>query len=296
MQLLTNEDILFIINPNSGSKRIARIVNEINSLEPPVSYVITNNLNELKEAFRLNIEKHKAFIVVGGDGTVNEAINYLHKRSDKLLGVLPAGSGNGFARELGFKNSIPSLIRDTKKGEFIPIDILSINESPCINVAGLGFDSYVAHNFQHCKSRGLKNYIFHTLKAIGTFKPFRAKLTIGNEIFQGEFHTITIANTRQFGNNAIIAPQAKPNDETIELVLVKAFPIYMYPVFIARLFLGSLKDSKYVRYLKVKDSFEIASEFKKYHVDGEARIFTDSLSVDMMKEKVNIIKTEHNIL
>jgi YegS/Rv2252/BmrU family lipid kinase len=294
MQYIDNKDILIIINPNSGKKNIKKIVKEINSLNYNIAFVITNNLDELKNVFKSSIEKYKVFIVVGGDGTINETLQYLYNRNDKLLAVLPAGSGNGFSRELGFRDSIQSLINDTKKGELLNVDILSINENLCINTAGLGFDSFVAHIFQKSNRRGLKNYIYSTIKSIFKFKPFYAKLILDSKIIHGKFQMITIANTRQFGNNAIISPQSNPTDNIFELVLVSPFPFYLYPIFIIKLFSGTLKSSKFIKYIKVKDGITIESEFKKYHIDGEPKIFTHNLSIKMLKNKVKVIKTAHN--
>ena len=293
MQSIENEDILIIINPNSGNKRTRTIEKKIKSSGYNIPYVITENPDELGKIFEQNIEKYKAFIVAGGDGTVNEALKYLYRRNDKLFGVLPEGSGNGFSRELGFKRSLKSLIEDIKKGESIYVDILTINENICVNMAGLGFDGFVAQIFEKSNNRGLKNYIYAILKSIFLFKPFYATLTIDNKTIQGKFLMITVANTRQFGNNALIAPQASPDDGVFDLVLVRPFPFYLYPVFIVKLFLGTLKDSKYLTYLKLKDRVEIRSDFKIYHVDGEPRSCSDSLSVKMIENKARVIKSAH---
>ena len=226
MQSIENEDILIIINPNSGNKRTRTIEKKIKSSGYNIPYVITENPDELGKIFEQNIEKYKAFIVAGGDGTVNEALKYLYRRNDKLFGVLPEGSGNGFSRELGFKRSLKSLIEDIKKGESIYVDILTINENICVNMAGLGFDGFVAQIFEKSNNRGLKNYIYAILKSIFLFKPFYATLTIDNKTIQGKFLMITVANTRQFGNNALIAPQASPDDGVFDLVLVRPFPFF----------------------------------------------------------------------
>lgn len=292
MNSIENKDILVIINPNSGKKRITKIINSIHSLYPDISTEITNNLKELENLFRLKLENFKVFIVVGGDGTVNEATKYIQGREDKLLGVFPVGSGNGFARELGFKKSIKSLIEDANKGKFVEIDILSINGENCINAAGLGFDSFVAHDFQKRNKRGLKSYIFSVIKSVFVFKPFNASLIFGSEKIQDKFQMITIANTRQFGNNAIIAPQAKPNNGRFELVLVKSFPVYLYPIFIIRLFLGTLKESGYLKYLSITENLTIESTFKKFHIDGDPKSFTNKLSIKIAENKVRVIKTK----
>jgi diacylglycerol kinase (ATP) len=115
MQTINDKDILFIINPHSGSRKAKRVVKEIRAFASDISFVVTNNLSELDKSFKSNIEKYKVFIVVGGDGTVNEALKYLHERDDKLFGVLSAGSGNGFSREPGFKKSVKSLIQGSSE-------------------------------------------------------------------------------------------------------------------------------------------------------------------------------------
>ncbi|MBN1184154.1 MAG: YegS/Rv2252/BmrU family lipid kinase [Bacteroidales bacterium] len=294
MQTISSKDIIFIINPNSGKKQGSKYVNKINKIDPNISSVITANLNEMDKVFKENIEKFKVFIVVGGDGTVNEALRYLHERNDKFLGIVPAGSGNGFARELGFKKSIKSLIADVSKAESVLIDVFTINNNKGINAAGLGFDSFVAHDFQNRKGRGLINYIISTIKTIFIFKPFYVQLNVDNIHINDKFVMITIANTRQFGNNALIAPNARPDDGILELVLVKPLPFYLYPSFVIKLFSGKLKNSKYITYIGVKKNIEIKTEFSKYHVDGEPKLFEDHLSVDLLRQKIRIIKTSHN--
>ena len=296
MPLVKDTDILFIINPHSGGRKATSIINQIAAIEPKISCLVTHDLNELKTAFQQNIEKYTVFIVAGGDGTVNEAVQYLIGRTDKIFGIFPAGSGNGFARELGFKKNLEALIEDAKKGESLEVDVLSVNEKNCINMAGLGFDSFVAHHFQQSKSRGLKNYMLSTLKSILIFKPFQAALHIDEKKMQGNFQMITVANTRQFGNNAIISPQSKPDDRIFELVLARPFPFYLYTNFVLRMFLGTLKESKYLSFIKVKKTIEIESDFKQYHIDGEPKTFDQKLTIRLLENRVRVLKTRNNLL
>jgi len=291
---ITNTDILFIINPNSGNQKAEALIERIQAIDPEIPFALTRNLKERTKIFKENREKYKVFVVVGGDGTVNKAIKYLIGHNDKILAVYPAGSGNGFSNELGFTKDLEILIKNAQQGESILVDVLSVNKKNCINVAGLGFDSYVAHQFQLSKGRGLKNYIRATLKSIFTFKPFYAKLTVDGSIIEGKYQMISIANTRQFGNNAIISPRSKPNDGIFELVLAKPFPFYLYPVFIVKMFRGTLKESKYVSFIQVKKNIKIESDFKMYHVDGEPKIFDENLNIKMKKKKIRVLKTSSN--
>lgn len=290
MQAIKPKEILFIINPNSGGKNGNKIVSEIKAIDPSISCKTTHSLEDLEEVFRLNIEKYKVFIAVGGDGTVNQTIAYLCNRNDKIFGVLPMGSGNGFSRELDFGNSIKSLIESALKGDSVNIDLLSINGHKCVNAAGIGFDSFIAHKFQHSKNRGLISYIYHTFKSIFVFKPFHATITFNKQSLENKYHTIVIANTRQYGNNALIAPQADPSDGIFELVLIKPLPLYIYPFFAFKLFLGTLKNSKYIEYISLTDTVEIKSSFNKYHIDGEPKMITDKLSINMLHDKVRVLR------
>lgn len=296
MQRIQRKDILFIINPHSGKKNARSVVAKLSQIQPALDFIITHNLEELAQAFEKNIEKYKVFVLVGGDGTINEALQYIYPREDKILAILPAGSGNGFSRELGFSKSVHSLLEDISRGEYLDVDLLAVNNQPCINAAGVGLDSFVAHQFSKRKSRGFINYVYCSLKSFFTFKPFKAQISVDNQQIAGRYLMITIANTRQYGNNALIAPQAQPHDGVFEVVLVKPFPIYLYPLFIVRLFFGHLRNSKYVRYIPVENAVEIKADFKKYHIDGEPKTCDGQLKIAMQQHKIRILKTALNQL
>lgn len=294
MPYIDKTEILFIINPNSGKKNPNRIIQQIKNVDSCISCIVTKDTKELERVLQHNIEKFKVFVAVGGDGTVNEIMKHLFNNKEKVLAVFPNGSGNGFANELNFNTNIKSLIDDIIKGETIFIDVLEVNNNKCINITGLGLDSFVAHDFQRCKDRGLKNYIISTIKSILLFKPFNAVITTSKNEISGKFQLISVANTRQFGNNFVLSPASKPNDGIFEIVLIKPFPIYFYPIFIVRMLLANLKDSQYINYIEESDSISISSEYKKYHVDGEPYLTEGILKIKMCKNSIQIIKTSHN--
>lgn len=295
MASIDNSEILFIINPNSGPKRFNHLVRRIKKSDPELNYIVTKN-ETVKQVFENNLEKYKVFIVIGGDGTVHEAARHLYNREDKILGVVPNGSGNGFAFELGFKKSIKSLLRDIHEGETINLDVLKINNIECINIAGLGFDSYVAHRFNKGNIRGFISYFFVTIKSLFEFKPFNASILIENREIKGRFQMICFANNKQFGNNAFIAPLAKPNDRVFDVVLVKPFPFYMYPLFTLRMFLGSLKESKYVKYIKTSEEITVTADSREFQIDGEPFLFDGPISVRLGSNYLKVIRTRHNKL
>lgn len=294
MQYIDNSKILFILNPNSGKGNLSYVIRSIRKIDPKIFYIITSTIEEVKEVFDKYIQKFTVFVIVGGDGSINASIKYLINRPNKYLSVYPNGSGNGFARELGFKRNIKSLVKSINKGDLMDLDILNINDLLCINTSGVGIDSYVAHAFNRTKYRGLSNYILLTAKSFFTFKSFQATITSKDFKTQGSYKLITIANTRQFGNNAIIAPNAKPNDGLVELVLIKQFPFYLYPIFIIQLFFGLLKKSSYIDFITTNNPILIDSEYKEFHIDGEPIVFKYPIKVHIETKKIKIIKTKYN--
>jgi len=243
-----------------------------------------------------NFEKYEVFIAAGGDGTVHTVAGELIGK-EKLLGVLPIGSGNGFAKELGFRKKVRSLLKDIEKKECLNIDVIEINDNLCLNVAGVGLDSFVAHSFDKLKTRGLWSYIGVTLINFIKLRPFQASVSVaGVEVFSGKLFVLTIANTRQFGNNAFIAPSALPNDGKMDVVMIEPFPKIMVPAFIYWLFTKKLNKSKYVRHIKTGDEVVIRTDETRFHIDGEPLTISGKTVARIRTGALKVLKTKHNKL
>ena len=288
---------LFILNPNSGvppvsfilSKELFRHKNELTCLK---SLSIDDSEILIKE----NLNKHNIFIAAGGDGTVHTVASTL-VGSEKILGVLPLGSGNGFAKEFGFTLNLRSLLSDIDRADSVDIDVIEINEKLCLNVAGIGLDSFVAHSFNNLKLRGFLPYVWLTLKTFLRLRPFHVKIKCdGEEIVSEKLFVLTIANTRQFGNNAFIAPEAWPNDGIMDLVLIKPFPKILGPLFIIRLFTKRINKSKYVRHFKTDKEIIIQTDETRFHIDGEPLQISGEVIVRIKRRVLKVLKTTGNKL
>lgn len=289
---ISESEILFVINPRAGKRNIDNILKTIKKIDRGIKYIIIDNLDDLDIQMNVEFDNFKVFVAVGGDGTVNSLMKYLINREDKALAVLPLGSGNGFAKELGFKYNIKTLLEQITKGETHLIDVLEINKNSFINMAGIGFDAVIAHDFQKSETRGLFNYIISSLKTYFTYKPIDASICIdGNEI-NGNFQMISIANTRQFGNNAFISPMSKPDDGIFEVVFLKTVPFFSAFLFAYRLFTGKLKENSYIQYLSCDSSITIKTNCKKYHIDGDPMFSDGKYDVSIHKKCLKILKTQ----
>jgi YegS/Rv2252/BmrU family lipid kinase len=293
MHSFNNNKTLLLLNPKAGTRSLSSLERQLGKLRNKFDYITLSEIEDLSSFIKSKINSYEIFIAVGGDGTVNSLASNLID-TDRILGVLPFGSGNGFAREMGFKRNIRSLIKDIERKESFGIDVLRINNSTCVNVAGIGIDSLVAHSFNMLRRRGLWNYGITILKTMGKLKPFYAAVRINDKLIEDQFYMVSVANTRQFGNNALLAPMAIPYDGKFNLVLLKPFPKILLPGFVFKLLTGTLKESKYVRYMESGNQVTINSEESRVQIDGEPVIFENAISVTIKRNALRVLKSVYN--
>jgi YegS/Rv2252/BmrU family lipid kinase len=283
---------LFVLNPTSGVPPVNFIVSkELELRKSQLSYCKSMNKEDTGCLIKKNFNDYEVFVAAGGDGTVHTVATEL-VGTDKILGVLPLGSGNGFAKEFGFKMNVRSLLSDIKKADSMNIDVIEINDNLCLNVAGIGLDSFVAHSFNDLKLRGFLPYVWLTFKTFLALRPFKVTIKIDGEVVVSEkLFVLTIANTRQFGNYAFIAPEARPNDGIIEVVMIKPFPKILGSLFIIRLFTKRINKSKYVRHFKTDKEIVIETDETRFHIDGEPLDISGKVVVRIKKEVLKVLKT-----
>lgn len=135
-------------------------------------------MKELDEIFREQGVTPKIYVAVGGEGTVRKVMERI-LGTVNMLGIIPTGSGNGLARELGIDCKPERLIKTIEQGETIPIDVLKINGHLGLNVSGIGFDAEVAYRFARLGIRGLAGYLLSSLQALWCFNLFYAHMSCG---------------------------------------------------------------------------------------------------------------------
>jgi YegS/Rv2252/BmrU family lipid kinase len=282
------KDVVFIFNPNSGSRKSMDLIENLVAEYPEVDYFVSQSLNEFDYFFRTEIGNYKVVVICGGDGTINTSLKYLVGK-DVALAIFPGGSGNGFARELGFKTNLRKLLAQILAAQTVPVDLIKVNTELSCNVTGLGIDSYVTTEFNKSRSRGLKGYIYNGVLAYFKYKPIDVELSFNASTITGKFVMVCIANTRQFGSGAFIAPNAKYNDGLLEVVLIRPLPFYRLPLLIYRLFNGTLANSRYVEFIQTR-SVSVKSNSDSYHVDGEPKVMRGPLDISIHGQ-INVIKT-----
>ncbi|KQT18397.1 diacylglycerol kinase [Chryseobacterium sp. Leaf404] len=261
------ENVAFIINPFSAKKNYQPFLDQLKTQINNPLYYISESIVGTDDFIRENFDSVEIFVAIGGDGTISTVAGNIIN-TDKILAIFPAGSGNGFSNETQFSKNLDELLEKIKSKNSRKIDTFTVNGKLSINVSGTGFDGKVVKEFEKT-SRGFKNYIKVSLKTFFSYKPIR--LTFADEKYaqhNGRYLMVNIANTRQFGNNAYIAPMASKSDGLVDLVLVKKFPLIYSPFFAFRMFTKKLKSDDYITYLPISET-EFSVDTKSWHIDGE---------------------------
>lgn len=211
-------------------------------------------------------------IAWGGDGTVNAVASALVGGS-AALGIVPAGSGNGLASELGIPRRRDEAFAAALDGRDRTIDAGELNGHFFFNVAGIGFDAHVAHVFAHAAghSRGFLSYVVTTVRELFRYEPSRFVLSAdeGRVVRDGKALLVSIANTRQWGNGAQIAPQAEPDDGRLDFVLLDARSPFYLLTQLWRLYTKSIGRVTGTIMRPIRDISMTADPPAPVHLDGE---------------------------
>lgn len=160
-------------------------------------------------------------IAWGGDGTVNEVASEL-VFSDVPLGIVPSGSGNGLARELQIPLRPDAAFAVALEGRARVIDAGEIDGRRFFNIAGLGLDARVAHEFaaDGLRRRGFRRYLSIAIRDLFEYEPDEYTIVADGRVIRTRALTVALANGRQYGNGARIAPRARLDDGLLDLVVV----------------------------------------------------------------------------
>jgi len=281
------EKVAFIINPFSAKKNYQPFLNELIKKVGNPLYYVSESIQGTDDFIQNNFDKVDIFVAIGGDGTISTVAKNLIN-TEKVLAIFPAGSGNGFSNETKFSKNLDELLEKIKARNSRKIDTFTVNERLSINVSGTGFDGKVVKEFEKT-DRGFKNYIKVSLKTFFNYKPIKVKFTDEKyQQYNGKYLMLNIANTRQFGNNAYIAPNASKSDGLVDMVLVKKFPLTYSALFAFRMFTKRLKDDSYVTYLPVSE-IEFKVNTKNWHLDGEFNKIKSPIHVKVQPSSLNIL-------
>ena len=207
-------------------------------------------------------------IAWGGDGTVNEVASALVSQ-DAAMGIVPSGSGNGLARELGISLNPERAMATAIRGRERAIDVGELGGRLFVNLAGVGLDASVAHRFSQLAGRGLRRYVQATLSQLFNVVAEPYVITTEGETVRQPALLVELANGRQYGNGALIAPRARLDDGLLDLVVVGPIGPLQTLLGLRRLFNGTIDQHPQVLTRSVRYATISAERPMRFHVDGE---------------------------
>lgn len=280
---MAKQSIQFIVNPFSGTSDKSNLHSQIDKhldlaqfdyqviyTEGPQHATVLS-----QQAQDQNID---IVVAVGGDGTVNEVAKGLIGGKTSL-GIIPAGSGNGFAMHLGLGRKIDKSIEMLNRSGDHWIDTCTINDEFYINVAGVGFDAKVAKATKENSKRGFRVYFEGALKEALSYKNQEYTISFKNEAsITAKYFSINVANASMFGYNFVIAPLADLQDGVMDAMFIKDATKIEYMASMYR-FLNRTLHKSHVTELKMVKEMTIQSNSPMYyHIDGEGYLTEEKLT------------------
>ena len=280
-----NKSVLYIVNPIAGKKgRKQRILSQLKATGADIVY--TEYAGHATELARL--AGSDVVVAVGGDGTLNEVARGL-VGTDKILGLMPCGSGDGLARHLGIRGSFHHMEDIIRHGKVQPLDYARINGRPFFSVSGVGLDAIVSERFAKAGKRGLWTYIEQAVKTWRGFIPEKYTVTIDGNSLEREAVLITVANSNQWGNGAKITPLARTDDGMLDITIIKMFRTIDIPVLAFRLMTGSIHKSRYAECLQGKEISITRSGEGPAHCDGDYMECGKVLDISICPETLRVL-------
>ncbi len=281
---------LFINNPIAGGAKndFTEIFKAFKAIFPMHKIVDTTHVGHAKEVANTYKNDFDVIVAVGGDGTINEVAAAL-VNTGIPMGIIPQGSGNGFANHLKISHSTNQALQQLAKGSPKKIDTVVLNNNQLfVNVAGVGFDGHIANLFVNSKKRGFWSYAKLVITEFIAYKEFEYSLKSNENIIRDSAFIIAFANASQYGNNFYVAPSASSNDGLLNAIFLKKPPLWFAPFIAWKMFRGKNIGNKYCNEIIGKE-FLLTHQSNSLQLDGEVVECSNTLKLKVIPNSLKVI-------
>ena len=287
------------VNPYGGGKKGPKILKDVLPLfeqkNIELNIIETEYAGHNRDlANQLNMDGYDGFCCIGGDGTLNEVINGLLSRKDRLkfpIGLITGGTGNSFMHDLDCLDPIEAankIISDKRRF----IDVFSCNTDGKtfygFNILGWGIPTDANILADKLRWMGPQRYNFASIIEVLLHKKRFARVIIDNNSIGADFAFIIGCNTIHTGKGMRMAPLARLNDGLIDLIIVRKVSRFKLLKLFPKVFSGKHIGDPGVDYRQVKQ-FKIMSEDKsQLNLDGEV-LGSPPVEVKILPKEVEIL-------
>ena len=299
-------NIVFLSNPISGGAKKDNALKQIEETckQQAIQFeilptVASGNYDFLKA--KIHDEKVTDIVIIGGDGSVNQVVQSLHQEKVKF-GIIPFGSGNGFALAAGIPKNITRAINIILEGNASVVDAFMVNDQFSCMLSGVGFDAKVAHDFATKSSRGLITYTQQSIINFFKAHPYQFEVAVDGFSFFTEAFFISVANANQFGNNVTIAPKASLNDGMLDVVIVQKMNKAKLPFAILKQLRGNNKMQQLVEDMSKKNILYFQTnkitinniKHAPLHIDGEPKETAEKITFEVIRDCFELLQPSTN--
>lgn len=291
---------MLIINPSSGKEKAMKYEDEAvaileqNHVDVTVKY--TEKEGDAVRFARAACENHfNTVVAMGGDGTINEAVNGLARETERPdFGFVPLGTVNDFARALNIPMQPKKALEVLSEQHTKPVDIGRINDQYFMNVLAVGAIAEAVYDVTaDQKSKfGPLAYLIEGGKALKDKTPFDLNITYDGKQWDGKAYIMLIALTNSVGGIQSFAQHAEVNDGYFHVFILREFSLPKVFKIIPDLFSGKLQNNAQVEYfpaskLKVESGHELVVNIdgdEGIHLPFEAEVMHNELNIFVPKE------------
>ena len=283
------QKLFFLINEGSGNKELhlsELIISFFKDTQTSIDlFFLTKTLsvNELKKA--INKAKPDGVIAVGGDGTLKLVAECLVD-TNIPIGIIPAGSANGMAKELAIPLKLEEAFAVAAMGRTKKIHAIRVNDELCIHLSDIGFNAHLVKKFDDLPSRGMWTYAKAAWSAFWIKRKMHAELKIDGQIIKSDAAMIVVANATKYGTGLKISPDGTLDDELFEVILIKEYAVLE----ILKIWLSKLPwDPEKIERFQTS-SIEISTKHSAhFQVDGEYLGKTRKVSARILPAAITMI-------
>ena len=266
-----------IINPIAGKNRDFDYVALLRKTLSKAGYeleVFETAKKGQAEAFASSEEcKDSLLIAAGGDGTVSEVVKGMDFNSSDLA-IMPLGTANVFAKELGISPDLKSAVGHLASGNLRYWDVGLANDERFVVFLGTPFDAAVTGTLSRNRKGNITylSYVIPTLKVYARWKSPPIKVTMDGKPLDGFASQVIISNVDHFARFFSLSPQVRPDDGLLDVFVFRKRGRLALLIYSIGMFLGILPSFKSVEHHKAKDVIlESEEEDVPYQLDGDLR-------------------------
>jgi YegS/Rv2252/BmrU family lipid kinase len=263
-----------IVNPVAGGGRAAAALPEVEAVlrRHEVDYHVesTTSLDHARQLARAAIEADETAVTLGGDGLVGPVAGVL-SGTGGVLGILPGGRGNDFARTLGLPLEAAPACEVLVAGHERLIDVGDVDGRPFIGIASCGFDSEANRIANETKLvKGGLVYAYGALRALAAWKPARFEIDLDSgERFSFPGYSVGACNTKAYGGGMFVAPAAEIDDGLLDVVMYSQGTKRRFLYNVTKSFQGRLQDSPSVHAVRAREVRISADRPFTMYADGD---------------------------